>query len=265
MEITVKSIKINKDEKITFKIPKQEVTALTGTDNSKIINILRGNIKKISCNIVYDNTRITKNNQFEIKKLISYVATDIDTSKQLSKVNEYMLSIFYKTKIQIKNPDKKIIDSLKIVGLPISSLKRNINDLSTSEKKLLQVAIALLKNPKIIILNEPFINLDSKNTKRLIRLLVQLNDKYNINIIINTKNCEIIYKYIKYVIIFKNEKVLTCGNSKEVYSQVEVLKSNQIEIPEIVELVYQAKKNKKVMIDYHRDIRDLIKDIYKHI
>lgn len=264
MEITVKSIKINDTEKIKLKIPKQEVTAITG-DNNKIINILGGNIKGISCNIVYGNTRITKNNQFEIKKLISMIDIDMQVNTQFPTVKEYMLNIFCQTKIQIKNPDKKIIDSLKIVGLPTTLLKRNINNISSSEKKLLQLSIALLKNPKVIILNEPFIHLDSKNIKRLIRLLTQLNDKYDINIIINTKNCEIIYKYIKYVIILKNDKVLTYGNTKEVYSNIHLLKSNKIEIPEIVEFVYKAKNNKKVMIDYHRDIRDLIKDIYKHI
>ena len=43
------------------------------------------------------------------------------------------------------------------------------------------------------------------------------------------------------------------------------MKKNRVNIPEIVEFTYQAKKEKKAKIDYHRDIRDLIKDIYKHV
>ena len=42
------------------------------------------------------------------------------------------------------------------------------------------------------------------------------------------------------------------------------LEKNNIEVPEIVQITYLAKK-KDVRIDYHKDIRDIIKDIYKHV
>jgi hypothetical protein len=59
--------------------------------------------------------------------------------------------------------------------------------------------------------------------------------------------------------------ILIEGNTKEVYEKVDFLKENRIPLPEIVEFTYSAKKQKKAKIDYHRDIRDLIKDIYKHV
>ena len=40
---------------------------------------------------------------------------------------------------------------------------------------------------------------------------------------------------------------------------------NKFSIPEIIEFTYLAKKKKSVKIDYHKDIRDIIKDIYKHV
>ena len=43
------------------------------------------------------------------------------------------------------------------------------------------------------------------------------------------------------------------------------MKRNKIDIPEIIEFTYLAKKQKNVKIDYHKDIRDIIKDIYKHV
>ena len=43
------------------------------------------------------------------------------------------------------------------------------------------------------------------------------------------------------------------------------LKRNKFDIPDIVMFTYKAKKDKKVKIDYHQDIRDIIKDIYKHV
>ena len=52
---------------------------------------------------------------------------------------------------------------------------------------------------------------------------------------------------------------------QEIMKQVELIKENLIEIPDIVDFTYKAINNKKIKIDYHKDVRDIIKDIYKHV
>ena len=265
MEIELKNIKIGRTAKSTLTIPSKLITAITGEYSDKLVNVLRGNLKGVGGKVIYDNKVITATNQYDIKRKISYIEEYFDYKDNYESVEEYMLSIFLKEKIKIKDPHKKIIDSLKIVNLSSQLLKRNILTLSDYEKKCLQIAIALLSNPKIIILEEPFIQFDAKNIQRIMRLLMQLSEKYQISIIVKTNDSEIIYRYIKYVIIIKSDKKILEGYTKEIYSNIENLKKYDIEIPDIVEFVYKAKKNKNAIIDYHRDIRDLIKYIYKHI
>ena len=78
--------------------------------------------------------------------------------------------------------------------------------------------------------------------------------------------CKIsLYKYTKRIIMLKDSTVFLEGDTKEVYLDVDKLDKNGFDIPEIVKFVSIAKKKKNVKIDYHRDIRDLIKDIYKHV
>ena len=36
-------------------------------------------------------------------------------------------------------------------------------------------------------------------------------------------------------------------------------------IYEIVELTHLIKKKKKIKLEYHKDVRDILKDIYKHV
>ena len=67
------------------------------------------------------------------------------------------------------------------------------------------------------------------------------------------------------MIFIKNNQVVLEGKTTEVYQKVEVLKKQKLSIPEIIEFTYLAKKKKEVKIDYHKDIRDIIKDIYKHV
>ena len=54
--------------------------------------------------------------------------------------------------------------------------------------------------------------------------------------------------------------MLISGLTKEVFKEVELLQKNNILLPPILEFTYLARKKKKVKIDYHTDIRDIIKD-----
>ena len=67
------------------------------------------------------------------------------------------------------------------------------------------------------------------------------------------------------MIFVKNNKVLLEGKTDEVYQRVNYLQRNGFDIPDIVLFTYLARKKKNVNISYHKDIRDIIKDIYKHI
>ena len=156
-------------------------------------------------------------------------------------------------------------DSLKIVGIDESYLNHNLNTLSNSERKLVTIAIGLLSNPDTLVLEEPFKYLDIKQERRLFLILQKLVEQYDKTIIIKTEDSETIYKYTKEVIAIKNNNILVHGSTDEVYQRVDFLKRNGINIPDIVYFTYLAKKDKNVKIDYHKDIRDIIKDIYKHV
>ena len=127
------------------------------------------------------------------------------------------------------------------------------------------MALALLSNPEIIIIEEPFKWLDKQNEKKLIMLLQRLRDQFKKTIIVSSQDSEILYKYTNTMLFIKNGNIVLTGPTKDCYIRVDFLKKNKFHIPEIVEFTHIAKKNKDVKIDYHKDVRDIIKDIYKHI
>lgn len=210
-------------------------------------------IKKYKGNIVgvIGYSKIEGIKDFEV---ISFKDTIIDR----------MIYEIERRNLEVKDYKKKIKDSLKIVGLDIE-LERSINTLSYSEKKLIQIAIELLENPDTLIFIEPFRGLDLFNIKKLMRLFRKLIDKYNKTIIFISDNSDILYKNTDYILVYKNNKLIKQGETKKVFEDVEFLKKNKINIPEIVDFTYLVKTKYNVKIDYHRDIRDIIKDIYKHV
>lgn len=197
-------------------------------------------------------------------KRISIIREDFESISFKSTIYEYMNYEIENKNIVLKNDLKKINDSLKIVGLNKLSLDRNINTLSESEKKLLQLAIALLSNPEVLIFEEPFNKLDLKNEKKLVLLLRKIKEKYDKTIIFISSNSNLLYKYTDYLIVY-DDKLLREGKTSTILEDVEFLKRNSLSVPEIVEFTYLAKKKYNVKIDYHSDIRDIIKDIYKHV
>lgn len=188
-----------------------------------------------------------------------YLSTDF-----LVKVYEWMYYEIRRKRLIIKNPKKKINDSLRIVGLDNTYLNRNINSLSSSEKILIILAISLLSNPDIIILLNIFKYLDKTREKDLIMLLEKIKEQYNKTIVLINDDSEIIYKYAKYVIIKKNNLFVEDDTDK-IFKRVDFLHKNNIKVPEIVELTHLIKKKKKIRLEYHKDVRDILKDIYKHV
>ena len=259
MEIKFNEV-IHDDYNLTFSISSKDITGIIGDNILDIINLdyfLKGE--------VYYTKKLLKSNYNTIKRKISLVSSNFIKQPHLDTVVENMEYIIIDKRLTIKDPKKKIEDSLKIVGLNKTYLTREINSLSKSELRLISIAISLLSNPEIIILDNIFRELDTKYQKKIYMLLMKLKDSYKKTIIIYSNNSNILYKYTNKMIFIKNKKVLLEGKTEEVYQRVNHLQRNGFDIPDIVLFTYLARKKKNVNISYHKDIRDIIKDIYKHI
>lgn len=251
-----------KDKKISFEIEKGTIYGVTGQNGRDLLEII--SLSKLNKGILTVNSeKITKDNINEYRRRISLVGQNIETSQH--KILNIMVDHIKRHNLTIKNPIKKIKDSLKIVELAEDILEKNIETLSSSEKKLFQLALSLLSNPDIIILDEPIKCLDKSNEKKLIMLLQRLKEQFSKTIIIYSDDSNVLYKYTNNMLFVKNNEILLTGLTNELYLRVDFLKRNKFDIPDIVEFTYIAKKKKQVKIDYHKDVRDIIKDIYKHI
>lgn len=263
MEIKLENLKLN-DWELNTTLSSEDIIGITGPEYEEVLEIL--SLKEIAeGQIIINKETITKENQYDYYKKISLVQKDFKKINYLNTIKEHMDFIINYYHLQIKNIEKKEKDSLKIVGLDSSLLDRNITSLSKSEQKKVQIAISLLSNPEIIILDEPFKSLDNKSRKKIMMILTKLKEQYHKIIIIGSNNADILYQYTTKMLFVKNKRIFLEGSTQELYERVDYLKRNGYKIPEIVLFTYKAIKKKKVKLEYHKDIRDIIKDIYKHV
>ena len=94
---------------------------------------------------------------------------------------------------------------LDIVGL-VGKEKRMINELSGGERQRVAIARAIVRQPKILIADEPTGNLDPKHAWDVIRVLEKIN-RYGTTVILTTHNQDIVNKLRRRVIVIDDGKI----------------------------------------------------------
>jgi len=114
----------------------------------------------------------------------------------------FALEIAGMTGREIKNTVPKVID---LVGLS-GKEKQFPGQLSGGERQRVAIARAVVRQPKILIADEPTGNLDPKHSWDIVRLLEKIN-KYGTTVLLTTHNAEIVNKLKRRVITIEGGKV----------------------------------------------------------
>ena len=142
-------------------------------------------------------------------------------------------------------PTKEILqrveESLKAVGM-YEFRKYSPNKLSGGQKQRVSIAGVIAMHPKCIILDEPTAMLDPNGRKEVIRAVRALNDVEKITVILITHYMEEII-HANCVFVMDEGKIAMEGTPREIFSQVEKLKSLRLDVPQVTLLAYELKQS----------------------
>ncbi len=105
---------------------------------------------------------------------------------------------------QIKEKVLKMLEEVGLKGLET----RRPNELSGGEQQRVAIARALIKEPKIVLADEPTANLDSKTGIGVIKIMVKMNQELGTTSIFSTHDPQIM-KYAKRLINLKDGMIST--------------------------------------------------------
>jgi len=103
------------------------------------------------------------------------------------------------------NREKEINKILRLMGI-LPLVERKVEQLSGGEKQRLAIARALIMKPKLLLLDEPFSNLDSHLKSKLIHYLQKLKKKLNVSILIVSHDGGDLLSLCDKIVHLKNSK-----------------------------------------------------------
>ncbi len=146
----------------------------SGSGKTTLLNVIGGLDKVTTGKIFVDGVRITKRLQGKVDKIrnlnIGYIFQDYKLVDDLSVYDNVALVLKINGIKDKKEIDKRVCYVLDKVGI-LRYKKRPASMLSGGERQRVGIARALVKNPNIIIADEPTGNLDSRNSVEIMNII----------------------------------------------------------------------------------------------
>lgn len=135
---------------------------------------------------------------------------------------------------------KRVEESLKAVGM-ISYRHHSPNKLSGGQKQRVAIAGVVAMEPKCIVLDEPTAMLDPVGRKEVLKTVKRLREEKKVTVILITHYMEEVVDADK-IYVMDHGKVVMEGTPKEIFSQVEKLKSYRLDVPQVTILADELRK-----------------------
>lgn len=205
-------------DNLSFEIKNGEFFVLVGPSGSgktttlKLINRL---IEQTDGDIYFEDKRLKDYDLRELRLKTGYVLQQIALFPNLT-VSENIALI-----PEMKNFDKKEIkekteDLLKKVGLdPKHYMNRLPKELSGGEKQRIGILRAIIANPKVLLMDEPFSALDPISKVQLQDLIKTLHNEYKMTTVFVTHDMDEALKLADRICILQDGKVVQIATPKE--------------------------------------------------
>jgi len=190
-----------------------------GSGKSSLIELINRNIypvlKKDTVFKIFNEERI---NIWELRKKISTVNNDVKTRiNPMLKVFDLIISGLYGKYCKISDISEievSLVENLINKMLLTNLSQKYFSHLSEGEKQIVLIARALIRKPKILILDEPIANLDLKSKFQVIDQINELNN-LNTKIICITHDISMITEIYNRIIMLKNRLIIADGTQSE--------------------------------------------------
>ena len=202
-------------QNVSFEIMEGELFGLLGPNGagkSTLIDILTG-IQSMDSGDIFINGKSIKTDKVEIRKHLGLVPQDIALLEELNAVDnlEYFGGLYGLAGEELKSQIEKL---LEVAGLT-DKKKEKVKNYSGGMKRRLNIAVAMLHNPSILILDEPTVGVDAQSRQHIFDYIQSLAEQ-GTTILYTSHYMEEIEALCKRVFILDLGEEVAYGTKEEV-------------------------------------------------
>ena len=205
-------------ENISFNLNQGQILGLLGPNGvgkSTIFNIITGLLKPNHGSIVIGGENVidypiaSRSKKFKIGYVPQYGGYfhDLTLLDNLKAIGEIQIPDYKERNSKIET----IISQFELDSVTNTPAKF----LSGGQRKKLVIALALLSNPKVLLLDEPFAALDVLTIRMLKELIVNLQTQTNLSVCICDHQARDLLSCVDVAIILSNCKIIAKGTPSE--------------------------------------------------
>jgi putative ABC transport system ATP-binding protein len=199
---------------INFSITKGEMVAImgpSGSGKSTVLNLLGCLDQPTTGNYLLDGEEVSHMNSKELAEVrarkIGFIFQQFNLLPRASALANVELGMRYAG----GSDREKAIEALKSVGLA-DRITHRPNEMSGGEQQRVAIARALVKNPPLLLADEPTGNLDSKSGKEVINILTSLHAGKAVTLVIITHDPRVA-EYCQRTIYIRDGQVVEEANA----------------------------------------------------
>lgn len=235
-------------DNISFDIEEGEIFGLIGPNGagkSTLINIITNLMMADSGDVFIEGKNLLKDTIY-IKSIIGLVPQELAIIEQLTPYDnlEYFGYLYGLSGKLLKD---RINEALEFSGL-VDVKKKKISKLSGGMKRRLNIAIAILNHPKILILDEPTVGVDPQSRNHIFDFIKKLSKENNTTIIYTSHYMEEVEHLCSKIFIIDEGKEIAYGTQDYLKSLVFSNKKVHIKIDKLsAELLFNLRNLKGVI------------------
>jgi len=181
----------------------------SGSGKTTILNLIGGLDVPTAGNIFFKNTKLSSMNRNQMaqyrRKNIGFIFQTYNLFPVYS-VYENILFPLLLNGSKEKDARERVMNIVNKVGLS-DQVKKRPSQLSGGQCQRVAIARALVKDPLLILADEPTANLDSKNSLQILELMSELNKQYKAAVVFSTHD-EKVTRYVRREVGLEDGKII---------------------------------------------------------